>query len=104
MIIETKEQRKERMFAIYKEMLEKLNENLGWLRFIVIEYRCTFPKIDPYEMAAILHAEGVRIVFDDSTISSKANERKKEKVARMSDAIKCFKAVKVYEGGGVQDE
>lgn len=92
------------MFSIYKKDLEKLSKPTGWLRFNVIEYTCSFPRIDPYEMAAVLRAEGIKIFFDDTSISREENRKKERKVTRASDAIKRFVEVKKYEEGGSQDE
>lgn len=81
---ETKEQKEIRMFNFYKKYLEKLNEKNNFIRFNVIEYVCSFPKINPYKMAATLSAEGIKIVYDDSSISRVENERKERKVKRLT--------------------
>ena len=83
MLNETKEQREIRMFNIYKRDLEKLSQNNNSIRFICIEYVCGFPKIDPYKMAATLSGEGIKIIYDDSSISKAENQKKERKVKKM---------------------
>lgn len=83
MLNETKEQREIRIFNFYKKDLEKLNEKNNFLRFNVIEYVCSFPKIDPYKMAAALSGEGIKIIYDDSSISKAENQKKERKVKKM---------------------
>ena len=83
MLNETKEQKEIRMFNIYKKYLEKLSKHNNSVRFICIEYVCSFPKISPYKMAAVLSAEGIQIVYDDSIISRAENEKKERKVKKM---------------------
>ena len=43
------------------------------IRFCCVQYLCQFPGIDPAEMAASLQHDGFTILFDDSSISAKAN-------------------------------
>lgn len=50
------------------------------IRFNVIEYLCSFPSIDPVEMAASLQNAGYTILFDDAAISAKENAANKNKV------------------------
>lgn len=69
-----------RIFDIYKNRLSKLGKEFGQIRFICIEYLCSFPKIDPYTMAKSLLSDGFKIVFDDSSISRQENEKKHRKV------------------------
>ena len=64
--IETAEEKQQRIFNSYKNRLIK--ESNGSTRFNVIEYLCSFPKIDPFVMAASLIKEGIAIAFDDSSI------------------------------------
>lgn len=82
MLKETKEQKENRMFNFYKKDLGELSRKNNFLRFNVIEYVCRFPGIDPYKMAATLSAEGVKIVFDDSSISAAENKSKERKVKK----------------------
>lgn len=83
MLNETKEQKEIRMFNIYKRDLEKLSKDNNYVRFICIEYLCSFPKIDPYKMAAALSVDGIKIVYDDSSISRAENQKKERKVKKM---------------------
>lgn len=69
-----------RMFERYKWDLMKLHEQHGQLRMIVIEYVCGTPKLDPIEMARSLVADGYKVVFDDSSISVKDNDKKRRRV------------------------
>ena len=88
MLQETAEQKEARMFEAYKKDLLVL-AGYGkddWLRFICIEYTCSFPKIDPYKMAVELIGWGIKIVFDDSSISIAENKRKENKVRRLVGA------------------
>ena len=83
---ETSEEQKERMFQIYKQDLIKTKEtskNIG-LRFSVIEYVCSFPKIDPFVMAAHIAKDGITILYDDSSISQSENKAKERKVKQIT--------------------
>lgn len=70
----------DRMFESYRNDLTKLHERHGQIRFNVIEYKCKFPGIDPYDMARSLILDGYSVVFDDSSISYEENERKRARV------------------------
>lgn len=78
---ETAQEKETRIFNIYKNRIK--NELGETVRFICIEYLCRFPKIDSYKMAAILSAEGVKIIYDDSSISIAENQNKERKVKKM---------------------
>lgn len=65
-----------RIFNHYKNKLA----DGGKTRFNIIQYLCSFPKINPHEMAAALIAEGCEIAFDDSSISKTENEVHKRTV------------------------
>lgn len=83
--VETTEEQKERIFQYYKQDLIKtkeLSKNIG-LRFNVIEYVCSFPKINPFIMAASITNEGITILFDDSSISREENRRKERQVKKL---------------------
>ena len=85
MLNETAEQKEQRIFEFYKKELLVL---AGYgkedsLRFNCIEYTCSFPEIDPYKMAAVLVGYGIKIIFDDSSISKADNKRKENKVRRL---------------------
>lgn len=70
------EDKEKRIFAIYKRDLIKTARITGRpqeLRYNCIQYLCRFPGIDPVKMAASLQNDGFTILFDDSSISAKAN-------------------------------
>ncbi len=71
-----------RMFESYKKrFLEECKaDNDNKIRFISIEYLCSFPKIDPVEMAKGLISSGCEILFDDTSISQVENDKKRNKV------------------------
>lgn len=81
------------MFNHYKNRL--INEagrvNTNGIRFNCIQYLCSFPNIDPVEMAASLQNDGFIILFDDSSISHKENAANRARVNRAA-------------GGGPLDE
>lgn len=81
---ETAEQKEVRMFNIYKKDLEKLGKENGYIRMNVIEYVCSFPKINAFEMAKTLKDDGYNILFDDSSISRTENEKKRRKVEKIA--------------------
>ena len=70
----------DRIFESYKKDLLRLHGEHGRIRMITIEYVCRFPKIDPYSMARSLVKSGCSIVFDDSSISLKENQKKLRRV------------------------
>ncbi|MCD7996410.1 MAG: hypothetical protein LUH21_04165 [Clostridiales bacterium] len=80
--VETSEEQKERMFNSYKNDLSNLSNDKR-VRFITVEYVCSFPKINPYIMAASLVKEGIEILFDDSSINLKENRIKERKVYKL---------------------
>ena len=81
---ETAQEKEIRMFNLYKKDLEKLGEENGYIRMNVIEYVCSFPKINPYKMAKALKTSGYNVVFDDSSISTEENEKKRRKVEKIA--------------------
>ena len=58
-----------------------------WTRYCVVQYLCSFPKIDPDEMAAALIREGVDVRFDDSSISQRENAKHQRRVMRLVRAM-----------------
>lgn len=80
---ETAAQKEKRMFESYKSDLERLGKEGGFVRMNVVEYVCSFPEIDPYKMAAAIVSDGFEVLFDDSSISQKENERKRKAVEKM---------------------
>lgn len=83
MLNETQVEKELRIFNHYKNNLMKDNP----CRFNVVEYICSFPKINPYLMAASLIESGIEIVYDDSSISKAENEKKQRKVKRSLQTI-----------------
>lgn len=56
----------------------------GKLRFVVIQYLCSFSRISPYEMAAALANDGFEILFDNSAISKTEREAERRKFIKAS--------------------
>lgn len=81
---ETEKEKESRIFNFYKKDLEKLSKEHGSLRFICVEYVCSFPNIDPFKMATAIASDNVEILFDDSSISKADNLKKERKFARMT--------------------
>lgn len=80
------EEKEKRIFLHYKKRLTEEVRNASGnngIRFIVIEYLCSFPKIDPYVMAASIANDGITILYDDSSISKADNNAKEKKVKRI---------------------
>lgn len=84
MRIEAEEQKKSRIFEHYKQYIKKPVNKGGCIRFIVIEYIVRLTDIDPFKMAAELKKDGYIIVFDDSSISERENERKRKAVEKIA--------------------
>lgn len=74
----------DRIFEHYRNELIKLHLAHGWVRFNVIEYTCSAPGLDPYDMARSLVTDGYSVVFDDSSISYRENEKKRARVHDIS--------------------
>ena len=73
---------KEEIFAHYKDYI--LKDNIAkQVRFNVVQYLCSFPTIDPYQMAASIVRDGYQIVYDDSSISQEENAKHARKVANL---------------------
>lgn len=81
---ETAAEKEKRVFEFYKKDLERMGEEMGHVRMIVIEYVCSFPKINPFKMAKTLKDDGYNILFDDSSISRAENEKKRRKVEKIA--------------------
>lgn len=79
------------IFKFYKNRLIKECGELceGNIRFNVIQYLCSFPGLDPVEMAASLIWDGYQVLFDDSSISKKENARNRHLVERLVKARKA---------------
>ena len=85
--VETTDEQRERTFKHYKKRLategrseKHLNDPI---RFNCIEYLCSFPKINPYEMAASLARSGYKILYNDSSISRLENKKKEKCVNKL---------------------
>jgi len=78
---------REEMFQAYKRRLmtegAKPGEVKQWTRYNVVQYLCSFPHLDPDEMAAALIREGVNVKFDDSSISAADNAKHQRRVMRI---------------------
>jgi len=59
----------------------------GWTRYAVVEYVCSFPKLDPVRMVAELINEGIKIYFDNSAISREENMRLEHNVGNFLKKI-----------------
>lgn len=84
--VETTEEQDERVFQSYKNRLTTEVRNASKnedIRFNVIEYLCSFPKIDPFVMAASLIKDNIVILFDDTSISKKENQAKERRVNKL---------------------
>ena len=66
---------------------DKPGEVKQWTRYNVVQYLCSFPKLDPDEMAAALMREGIEIRFDDSSISVADNAKHQRRVMRIVRAM-----------------
>lgn len=69
-------------FEYYKSRLIHEGHNPEGIRFNCIQYLCSFPDIDPVEMAASLQNDGYTILFDDSAISNRENAANRAAVNR----------------------
>lgn len=78
---ETLQEEKLRIFETYYERIIKERYYPDRpIRYSVIEYLCSFPKINPVYMARRLANSGYEIAFDDTSISQSANNRKRMEV------------------------
>lgn len=75
------------MFEAYKRRIMteglKPGEIKQSTRYNVIQYLCSFPKLDADEMAAAVIREGVEVKFDDSSISQRENAAHERRVRRL---------------------
>lgn len=69
------------IYSHYKKTLKRLGDKSNnRVRFLVIEYQCSFAKIEPIDMAVDLMKDGYEIIFDDSSISWDENVKKRKRV------------------------
>lgn len=78
---ETLQEKKLRIFEHYYERIIKERYYPDRpIRYSVIEYLCSFPKINPVYMARELNDKGYEIVFDDTSITQSENNKKRREV------------------------
>src|SRR5690606_20129709 len=58
-----------------------------WTRYSVVQYLCSFSKLDPDEIAAALIREGIEVRFDNSNISAADNAKHQRRVMRIVRAM-----------------
>lgn len=81
MKIETSQEKHRKIFEHYYERLCKNNYYADRpIRYSVIEYLCSFPKINPVYMARELNDKGYEIVFNDTSITQSENNKKRREV------------------------
>lgn len=82
---ESPEAKQRRIFQHYKEDLKRLasRTNPDALRFLAVQYVCSFPNIDPYKMAVSLAKDGFQIIFDNSANSTGQNKAEKRKFSHL---------------------
>lgn len=78
-------QRDARVFTHYKRRLLAL-ANGKPLRWICVQYLCSFPGISPYDMGAELMAEGVKLIYNNTAVSRAVNRAEQQKVQRACTA------------------
>ena len=59
----------------------------GWTRYGVVEYVCHCPKLDPVRMAAELTQDGIKIYYDDTSISDQENRTKERRVLKTVQSL-----------------
>lgn len=76
----------DRLFQNLKLRLMRTAEiaSPGRLRFVAIQYVCSFSRISPYEMAVALANDGFEILFDNSAISKTEREAERRKFIKAS--------------------
>lgn len=76
--------KQDRLFQNLKLRLMRTAEvaSPGRLRFVAIQYLCSFSRISPYEMAAALANDGFEILFDNSAIGKAEREAERRKFNR----------------------
>lgn len=74
-----------RIFSHYKRRLLALADGKP-LRWVCVQYLCSFPGLSPYDMGAELMAEGVKLIYNNTAISRAANRTEQQKVQRACTA------------------
>lgn len=70
---------KEEMFAHYKDYILKGDRVEHPIRFNVVQYVCSFPAIDPYEMAAAIVRGGYQIAYETRQLARKKTQNTQER-------------------------
>lgn len=78
--IEMGQEQRRIVYNYYERLCKERNSDDRPIRYSVIEYLCSFPKINPVYMAHRLANSGYEIAFDDTSISQSANNRKRMEV------------------------
>lgn len=68
----------------------KLHKQHEQIRFNVIQYVCSFSGINPFEMAYTLMTENYNVVFDDSSIPKRENEKLRKQVINYKKGWKQY--------------
>jgi len=79
--------RLKKLVEVYKRYLVMTDDTQPgkvkqWTRYSVVQYLCSFSKLDPDEIAAALIREGIEVRFDDSSISAADNAKHQRRVMR----------------------
>ena len=74
-----------RIFSHYKRRLLALADGKP-LRWVCVQYLCSFPGLSPYEMGAELMAEGVKLIYNNTAVSRAVNRAEQQKVQRACTA------------------
>ena len=74
-----------RISSHYKRRLLAL-ANGKPLRWVCVQYLCSFPGLSPYDMGAELMAEGVKLIYNNTAISRAVNRSEQRKVQRACTA------------------
>lgn len=76
----------QQIFDHYKSRLTEDIYNIGdkCVRYLTIQHVCSFPKINPDEMAAAIINDGWNVVFDNYCISQKENLKNQNRVYKFA--------------------
>lgn len=74
-----------RIFSHYKRRLLALADGKP-LRWVCVQYLCSFPRLSPYDMGAELMAEGVKLIYNNTAVSRAVNRAEQQKVQRACTA------------------
>ena len=84
--------RLKKLVEVYKRYLVMTDDTQPgmvkqWTRYSVVQYLCSFSKLDPDEIAAALIREGIEVRFDDSSISAADNAKHQRRVMQIVRAM-----------------